>query len=33
MEGFLGYEFGGAYFRNSVVVLQPYLFLLLFSSW
>ena len=33
MEGFLCYEFGGAYFRNSVVVLQPYLFLLLYSSW
>ena len=33
MEGFLCYEFGGAYFRNSVVVLQPYSFLLLYSSW
>ena len=33
MEGFLRHEFGGAYFRNSVVVLQPYLFLLLYSSW
>ena len=33
MEGFLHYEFGGAYFWNSVVVLQPYLFLLLYSSW
>ena len=33
MEGFLRYEFGGAYFRNSVVVLQPYLVLLLYSSW
>ena len=33
MEGFLRYEFGGAYFRNSVVALLPYLFLLLYSSW
>ena len=33
MEGFLRYEFGGAYFWNSVVVLQPYLVLLLYSSW
>ena len=32
-EGFLCYEFGGAYFRNSVVALQPYLFILLYSSW
>ena len=24
---------GGAYFRNSVVALQPYLVLLLYSSW
>ena len=32
-EGFLRYEFRGAYFWNSVVPLQPYLFLLLYSSW